>query len=107
MCGGQTRRESVTIGRVKIRESLDIGTKRGRWVWLGGFVALLAVVGAAGSHDGPHDSFVHDHYNQWRAECEDVATVEAEASLVYVVGGNHWVDRVNDCMVDKAVDQSP
>lgn len=42
-------------------------------------------------------------YKQWRSECEAVATADLD-TRVHQVGGNHWVDEVNRCLLEKAKD---
>lgn len=76
-----------------------------RWFWI--VLAMLVVLAVALvlTHSSDEDTTVKTHYPEWRAECEDRATIEVEASGgLYRVGGNHWVDLVNHCLLQKAND---
>ncbi len=44
-----------------------------------------------------------EEYERRRAECMVIATEQLDTRF-YRVGGNEWVDLVNDCMVKKASD---
>lgn len=70
-------------------------------------VALILLGVFAGENEDEFDRYFDEHYDQWRAECQLYATSEVAGSPVYEIGGKHWADLVNDCITDKAVDQSP
>lgn len=61
-------------------------------------LAVLVFVFVAVLIYEPKEKAPTQEYLRVRAICEDRAT--RELSPYYAVGGNHWVDAVNDCMVD-------
>lgn len=61
-------------------------------------LAALIFVFVVVLFDKPKEEAPTPEYLRVRAICEDRAT--RELSPYYAVGGNHWIDAVNDCMVD-------
>lgn len=64
-------------------------------------VLLLGGVYYAASHGAsdPVSPEQHDQYVRDRAYCEQVAT--AQLPPQYKVGGPHWADMVNSCLIDR------
>lgn len=68
-------------------------------------VCLVLVAGIAASLDPPAEEpgITTEQYQRWRAECVAFAT-ETLDTRVFRVGGNTWIDKVNDCLLAKATD---
>lgn len=55
--------------------------------------------------DSGGSSIPDQQYKEWRSECAGRATAAVEATDgMYAVGGNRWVDLVNECLMEKAKD---
>lgn len=66
---------------------------------------LVVVVLLAACGTDSESGVTTEQFKAWRAECSARATIEIQQSDgLYRVGGNHWVDAVNDCMLAKARD---
>lgn len=82
----------------KVKEALDSVPLWAKALMAAG-IFVIAVSAFAGNHD---DSGSSDKYKSDRAFCEKRATDEARATDgLHSVGGDWWVDRVNDCLVNK------
>lgn len=75
-----------------------------RWFWIAlavGVVVYAGFVIAGWNDDKPN----HEKYETDREFCEARATNEVNASDgLYRVGGRHWVDAVNHCLLERAKD---
>lgn len=77
------------------------------WMWALIVLAGVMLIGSlTHTSSSSTDPVVSRNYPQWLHECQDRATEDVHASDgLYVVGGNHWVGLVNDCLMTKANDQ--
>lgn len=63
--------------------------------------AIFAVLASPTKHEVSPN--IKANYARWRVECEQRATDTLDTSL-YRVGGQHWADGVNRCLLAKAGD---